>query len=254
MTSEPFMTIADQPITLGQAFRYLQANRKLDAFIGEIVRQFVIEQAINTQDDLKVNSAVIEQAVIDFRLQQQLTDPKRFQEWLSSNGLSYEAFHHQVASGFKLKKLKEDIAAARLQEYFIERKIYLDRVVISRIIVADKELAEELKSQIDEGTAKFEQLAREYSMTDDRVMNGMVGPVSRGTMPDMLRSAIDLASPGEVIGPLGMEDRWGLFRVEELLPASVDDPQIRQTLQDELFEQWLAEKMQTLPIKLQVGA
>ncbi|HEY9664216.1 MAG TPA: peptidylprolyl isomerase, partial [Allocoleopsis sp.] len=74
------------------------------------------------------------------------------------------------------------------------------------------------------------------------------------TMPDMLRSAVDLAKTGDVVGPLGLEERWGLFRVEESLPASLDDPQVKQGLQDELFEQWLAEKMQRLPIKLQVGA
>ena len=50
-----------------------------------------------------------------------------------------------------------------------------------------------------------------------------------------------------------MENRWGLFRVEEFLPASIEDPQLRQTLQDELFEQWLADKMQRLPIKLNIN-
>jgi parvulin-like peptidyl-prolyl isomerase len=253
MTSEPFLTVNDQPISLGQAIRYLQTGRKFDAFIGEIVRQFVVDQELQTREDLKISTAAVEQAVIDFRLEQQLTDPKQFQEWLSSNGMDYEAFHNQVSSGFKLRKLKEDIALSKLQEYFIERKIFLDRVVLSRIIVADKELAEELRSQIAEG-AKFEQLAKEYSLTDDRIVNGMVGPISRGTMPDMLRAAVDLAQPGEIVGPLGMEDRWALFRVEEFLPASLDDLQLRQSLMDELFEQWLMDKIQGLPIKLQVGS
>ncbi|HHP7245241.1 MAG TPA: peptidylprolyl isomerase, partial [Elainellaceae cyanobacterium] len=125
--------------------------------------------------------------------------------------------------------------------------------VISRIIIADKELADELKSQIEEESSSFEQLARDYSLTDDRIVNGMVGPVSRGSMPDLLRVAIDEAQPGEIVGPIGMEERWGLFRIEEMLPASLDNPQLRQSLQDELFEQWLAERMQNLPIKLQVG-
>jgi parvulin-like peptidyl-prolyl isomerase len=252
MASEPFLTIDDQPISIGQAFRYLQINRKLDGFIGEIVRQFVIEQELNTNDTIQIGAGVVEQAIIDFRLQQQLTDPKRFQDWLSGNGLSYDAFHNQIAYGFKIKKLKEDIANLRLQEYFIERKLFLDRVVLSRIIVEDQELADELHTQIQEGAA-FEQLAREYSLTDDKVMNGMVGPVSRGSMPDSLRAAIDLAKPGDVVGPLGMDARWGLFRVEEFLSASLDDPQIRQALQDELFEQWLAERIQKLPIRLQIN-
>lgn len=252
MTSEPFLTIADQPISLKQAFRYLQMNRKLDGFIGEIVRQFVIEQEINSRDDLKIPSGVVEQRIIDFRLQQKLTDPKQFQDWLTSNGMTHEVFFNQVAYGFKQQKLKEEVGASRLQEYFIERKVFLDRVVISRIIVQDKELADELKSQLQEG-ASFEQLAREYSITDDRIMNGMVGPVSRGSMPDILRAEVDLAKTGDIVGPLGLEGRWGLFRIEEILSVSLDDPQLKQTLQDELFEQWLAERIQQMPIRLQIG-
>ncbi|MCU0565845.1 MAG: peptidylprolyl isomerase [Oculatellaceae cyanobacterium Prado106] len=252
MTSESFLYIDDQPISVGQVIRYLQANRKLDGFIGEIVRQFVIERELQAQQDSSVSSTVVEQAVIDFRLQNQLTDPQQFQEWLAGNGLSNEAFHAQVGMSFRLKRLKEEATAPKLQEYFIERKVFLDRVVLSRIIVADKELADELYSQIQEG-AKFEQLAREFSLTDDRIMNGMVGPVSRGTMPDILRAAIDLVKPSDVVGPLGLEDRWGLFRVEEFMSASLDDPQIKQGLEDELFEQWVGERIQQLPIRLQVN-
>jgi parvulin-like peptidyl-prolyl isomerase len=252
MTSESFLTVDDQPISLAQAVRYLQIGRKFDAFIGEILRQFVIDRELQSREDVQVSSAAIEQAVIDFRLERKLTDPKQFQDWLAGNGMTYEAFHDQIAAGFKLQSLRDSVTAGKLQEYFIERKVFLDRVVLSRIILADKELAEELKSQIAEG-ASFEQLAREYSLTDDRIVNGMVGPVSRGTMPDMLRTVVDEAQPGDVVGPLGMEERWGLFRVEEFLPASLDDPQLRQSLQDELFERWLAEKMQQMPIRLQVG-
>jgi parvulin-like peptidyl-prolyl isomerase len=252
MPSEPFITIDDQPIYAGQVLRYLQATGKLDAFIGDIVRQFVLERELKNQTELTVNSAAVEQAIIDFRLQNELTDAERFQEWLTENGMTYDGFHGQVTTNFKLRAIRDNVTEPKLQEYFIERKIFLDRVILSRIIVTDKELADELHSQIQDG-ASFEQLAREYSITDDKVMNGMVGPVSRGSMPDILRSAVDLAKVGDVVGPLGLEGRWGLFRVEEVLPATLDDPQLRQTLQDELFEQWLSEKMQQLPIKLQVG-
>jgi parvulin-like peptidyl-prolyl isomerase len=251
MTSESFLSIDEQPISMGQVFRYLQANRKLDRFIGDIVRQFVIERELQSQSHLSIGSAVVEQAVIDYRLQNQLTDPKQFQDWLANNGLTYEAFHSQLSMNFRMKSLKDNVTEVRLSEYFIERKVYLDRVVISRIIVNEKELADELKSQLQEG-ASFDQLAKEYSITDDRIMNGMVGPVSRGTMPDMLRAAVDMVNPGEIVGPLGLDDRWGLFRVEAFLPASLDDPQVKQALQDELFEHWLAEKMQNIPIKIQV--
>lgn len=252
MEISSFLTIDDQPISYKQAVKYLQASGKLGQFIGDILRQYVIEQELQTREDIFISPALTEQTIIDFRLKNQLTDPSRFQEWLQSNGTDYDTFHSSVAYGFKVEKLKAVVTESKLQEYFIERKIYLDRVVLSRIIVDSQELAEELQTQIEEG-ANFEQLAQEYSLADDKIVNGMMGPVSRGTMPDTLRAAIDIASPGQLVGPIELEGRYGLFRVEQFLPASLEDTQLRQALQNELFEKWLAEKIQKLTVKLQVN-
>ena len=252
MEISSFLTIDNKPISYGQAVKYLQASGKLGQFIGDILRQYVIEQELQTREDIFISPGLTEQTIIDFRLKNQLTDPQKFQEWLQSNGTDYDTFHSSVAYGFKVEKLKAVVTESKLQEYFIERKIYLDRVVLSRIIVDSQELAEELQTQIEEG-ANFEQLAREYSLADDKIVNGMMGPVSRGTMPDTLRAAIDVASPGQLVGPIELEGRYGLFRVEQFLSASLEVTQLRQALQNELFEKWLAEKIQKLTVKLQVN-
>jgi PPIC-type PPIASE domain len=235
MESLSFLTIDDKEISVAQAVKHLQASGKLGQFIGDIIRQNVIEEEIASREDIAISSALTEQAIIDFRLKNQLTDPQRFNDWLKSSGTSYDTFHASVASGFKLERLKAVIAEPKLQEYFIER-----------------ELAEELQAQIEEG-ASFEQIAREYSLADDRVVNGMMGPVSRGTLPDILRAAVDVTSPNVLIGPFELEGRFGLFRLEQVLTASLDDTQLKQALQNELFEKWLAEKIQKLTVKLQVG-
>jgi len=67
----PFLIVDDQPISLTQALSYLQASGKLQPFILEILRRNILEQE-QTRDDLDISTAVIEQAVIDFRLEQQL--------------------------------------------------------------------------------------------------------------------------------------------------------------------------------------
>ncbi|MBD2357363.1 peptidylprolyl isomerase [Tolypothrix sp. FACHB-123] len=251
MESLSFLTVNDQPISLEQAVKYLQASGKLTQFIGEIIRQYIIDEEINTRDDIDISPALTEQAIIDFRLKNQLIDPQIFQEWLKKNGTDYQTFHASIAFNFKLEKLRALITEPKIPEYFIDRKIYLDRVVISRIFVDNREMSEELHTQIEEG-GSFEQLAKEYSLTDDRIVNGMMGPISRGTLPDIVRAAIDAANPGELIGPIEIEGRYGLFRVEQFLPASLEDTQLKQTLQNELFEKWLAEKIQKLTVKLQV--
>ncbi|WP_341525006.1 peptidylprolyl isomerase [Nostoc sp. UHCC 0302] len=252
MESLPFLTVNDQPIFIEQAVKYLQASGKLGQYIGDILRQYVIEQEIKTRDDIEIKPGLTEQTIIDFRLKNQLTDPESFQEWLSKNSTDYATFYASVAFGFKLEKLKAVVTEAKIPEYFIERKIFLDRVVLSRIMVENRELSEELQTQIEEGSS-FEQLAKEYSLADDRVVNGMMGLISRGSLPDKLRAAIDVASSGQLLGPIELDGRYGLFRVEQFLPASLEDTQLKQALQNELFEKWLAEKIQKLTVKLQVS-
>lgn len=251
MESSSFLTVDDRLISVQQAVQHLQISGKLGQFIRDILRQDVIEQEIKARTEIELSPALTEQAIIDFRLKNELSDPQKFQDWLNSSGTDYDTFHATVAFGFKLEKLKSAIADPKLAEYFIERKIFLDRVVLSRIIVDNRELAEELHTQIEEGTS-FEQLAREYSLADDKIVNGMMGPVSRGTMPDKLRAAVDVADSGDILGPIQLEERYGLFRLEQLLPASLEDTQLKQALQNELFEKWLAEKIQKLTVKLQV--
>ncbi|EKQ68208.1 parvulin-like peptidyl-prolyl isomerase [Leptolyngbyaceae cyanobacterium JSC-12] len=251
MDSKALLIVDEQPLSLRQCLRYLQIAGKLQGFIGDILRQYVLERELETREDLDVNPAIVEQAVVDFRLQNKLTEPQAFQEWLAKNGSNYELFHNQISSSFKLEKLKTQIAEARLQEHFIERKLMLDRVVLSRIVVESKELAEELYTQITEG-ASFERLAQEYSKSDERIANGMMGPVSRGTMPDILRAAIDSVNPGELVGPMQVENYWAIFRVEQFLPATLEDNQLKLAMQNELFDRWIAEKIQTMTVKLQV--
>ncbi len=251
MESSTFLTVNDQSISLAQALEYLQLPGKLQPFLAEILQQYILDQELKARDDLEINSALTEQAVIDFRLERQLSDPAKFQAWLASNGIDYASFHRRIAADFKLEKLRDQITAPKLQEYFIERKIFLDQVVLSRIVVADKEVADELYSQIEEGD-RFEPLAQEYSLTDDRSFNGMMGPVSRGELPDTIRALVDLANPGELVGPVEVEGQYCLLRVEQFLPASLDS-QVKQELQNQLFEQWLAEKMEKMTVKLHVS-
>ena len=251
MESSSFLTVNDQEITLAEVVKYLQISGRLGNFMSDVLRQHIIEQEISARTDIEISSALIEQTIIDFRLKNQLTDAQKFQEWLTSNGTDYTTFHTSITFGFQLEKLKALITEAKLPEYFIEKKIYLDRVVLSRILVDSQELAEELQTQIEEGSS-FEQLAKEYSLADERVFNGMMGPISRGTIPDILRAAVDATTPGKLINPIEIEGRFALFRLEQIIPASLEDPQLQQSLKNELFEKWLGDKIQNLTVKIQL--
>ncbi len=249
--SSLFLTADDAPISLGQALRYLKSSGKLESVLWEVVRQHVIEKELQTQQDFAISSDVIDQVVMDFRVENQLTGYESFQDWLASEGIDSATFRQQIAFNLKLEELKAKVTEPNIQEYFIERKLFLDRVVLSRLVVEEQALAQELKSQIVEDGARFEQLVQEYSVVEDQIFNGMMGAVSRGTMPDALRTVVDLAKPGDLLEPLEIQGLWYLVRVEKFLSAALDE-QLGQELQDELFEKWLDDKIQAMNVKLEV--
>ena len=252
MTSTPFLTINNQTLSLKQAISYLKTSGKLGVFLAEILRQYLIEYEIEEFKGVSIEDSQIEQSIIDFRISNRLTDSQDFQVWLSGNQLSYEDFRKGVTSDLKLEILKSQIAEQKLEEHFNNQKPVLDRVVISRLILDSQEQAQSLKQRILEDRTQFEALVREYSLTDDRFSNGMMGAIAKGQIPNILRTALDLANPGDILGPFEMEDRHGLFRVETFIPASLEDETLREELKNQIFEEWLQNKMQNLDIRLDI--
>lgn len=253
MESKPLLTIGEEQLSWGQGLRYLQASGKLQSFVTEIVRQYVIEKEMQSREDINVSPAVIQQAMIDFRLQRKLEDQEKFQEWLQQNRINYNALESQIENSFKLKRLKDSVTTEKIEAYFNERKAGLDYVILSRIVVEDKELADALRRKILEEGGRFEDLAKEYSVTNDKNFNGIMGAVSLSSLPEDLRNSINSANPGDLLGPFQTNKFWSLFRLEQLQGASLDNPEIRKKLDGELFERWVAEKLQDNKITLHVN-
>ncbi|GAB4469301.1 MAG: hypothetical protein OHK0037_27440 [Elainellaceae cyanobacterium] len=254
--SPTFIVInGQQQISLAEAVQYLQAAGRFDETIGEILRQHVLAQALQTRSDLQIADAEVDEAIAQFRQQASLSDPIEFEIWLASQDLTLDILQAQTQRELRLRQLRDRIAEPHLPQYFIERKLDLDQVVLSRLAVGDRDVAEELYQQLLEG-ATFETLAQDYSQTGDRLFNGMLGLLSRGSLPDTLRAAVDAATPGDVLKPLFIEQEnlWCVFRLDRVLPATLDHPEVLETLRNELLDQWIMRQLDGLDIEVQVGS
>src|SRR5690606_9892701 len=91
-----------------------------------------------------------------------------FNNALTYFGYSLEDIKQNIVINLKLQKLLEpyiEITEEEMQDYFEANKSYLDeeeQVRASHILVDTKEIAEEVKSKLDNG-ADFAELAKEYS-------------------------------------------------------------------------------------------
>lgn len=251
MKEVPFLTIDNETISVSKFVNYLRKAGSLTRILGEFLRQYVLEKELKTRDNIQVEESLISSAIGKFLGEHKLTDPNRFNKWLKENGLSYEEFKNQIALSLKADLLKLEITESQLEAYFLEKQSLFDRVVLSRIILPNAEIANKIWQQLQADTSAFEALAREHSVTEDRIVNGMMGPIKRSTLPEVLRKEMDRLQPGDIIGPFNIDDRYCIFRFEQSLPASLEGP-VKQELQNQLFEKWLQGRIAKMNIKLEV--
>jgi hypothetical protein len=249
---EAFLVIDGQPLSLARCLRYLQAGDKAAMFVGEILRQHVLERELEKREDIGINPALVALAEADFRAQHQLADQRQLEEWLAANGQDYASFHRDVVTRFKLEKLKYAVTEPQLAEHFRARKPFLDQVVLSWIAVPTRERALELRAQLEQG-ADFAHLAYEHLTADESLADTLMVRVHRVELPSPLCDAVEAAERGAILGPIRRGDRWELFRFEQDLPVSLEQVQLRHALRDELFECWLGERIESCTIDLHLG-
>ena len=244
------ITIDDESISLQQAIRYLHGAGELPRFMQKILYQHVLQGEITQRgNSLKVDDQMIEQAIAQFLTQQKLTDPTAFEKWLQSQGINYDMFRQRIENSIALQKLKAELTNAQVQEYFEANRELLAVVVLSRIVVEDRELAESLYAQIENFSKTFEEMAREHSVTQDKTFGGMMGALQVGQLPENTRDSVKGKQEGDLIGPLPVDERYAILRVEKYTEAKLEGQLLLQ-LQERFFEQWTQTKLKDKQIKL----
>lgn len=241
--------INQTPISLVQVLQTLRASRRLQPTLESFASRYVLEETFRRQPELEISVSELEQATEQFKQQ---FDEAQLQTYLLENAWDESLLRSELEFDLKLEKLKAEIAAPKLLEAFIEQKLAFDQVVLSRIVVEQLDLAEELRVMIVEEEVSFEQSAREYSIVEDAVTNGMMGILSRAEVQATLGLDPYQATLQTVLEPTACNNQWWLIRVEAVLPATLNE-QIKQQLQDQLFEQWMMRQMQTLDIELNLN-
>ncbi|MDY6939213.1 MAG: peptidylprolyl isomerase [Cyanobacteriota bacterium] len=252
MEPEKFLSIGDRSISLRQAIGYLRASGDLPRFLQKILHQHVLAETLESEESVEIEPSTIEQAMLDFRLQNRLNDREQFDRWLASQGMSYDEFRERIITALKVEQLKIDRVASKAQAYFEQNKPLLDRVILSRVVVADLAVAQELREKILAGALSFEAAAKERSLTNDRTFNGLMGTIPMGQLPEPVRDRLLGNDPGNIVGPLETEGRYALLRIEQWLPATFEGDTKRQ-IQDRLFDAWVQEQLQNRKIQLHLN-
>ena len=237
------LNIDGKTISLGEIFENLKISGNLHLLLGELQKQFCLRNEIEKAgESVHFGQPELEQYIIDFRVENQLTDHDSFIGWLEVNWLSYSDFCRQATFYLQLQKLTESITEPLIWDAFLQQQDNLSEVVLSRIVVTDRSIADDLLYQLLNTQASFAQLACQHSIAEDAVVGGAIGLVSKDALPYTISAALKNITEGQVIGVIEHEETYCLLKVEKIVAPALDDS-LKEILRDALFEDWLAEKM-----------
>jgi len=206
----------------------------------QFLRGIVLDTAIA---DIPLTEEERMRAIEDLAVQQKLTSPEARQAWLKSQGLTPAEMEDLATHPVRVEKFKQTTWSSKVESYFMERKMFLDQVIYSLIRVQDQGLAYELYFRIQEGEAKFADLAREYSKGPESRTGGLLGPVPVSQPHPRIGKLLSISQPGQLWPPQVLAEWFVIIRLEKFMPAQLDDA-MRRRLIDELFETWLKEEVQ----------
>ena len=133
-------------------------------------------------------------------------------------------------------KLKHLQTAARADESFAARRTDFERLQVAQVLVGRDDLARELASQVQDEGRHLEEVARENGLPVARRL------LFRKDLGGPLAGPLASAGTGELVGTVATPEGFALVVVEERRPAELDAA-TRQRIQDELFDAWLAGRM-----------
>ena len=220
----------------------------------------VIEQLVNLclireeleREPIDLTDAELQQAMDQFRSAKKLFKAEDTLRWLERHGMSHEKLERYVAEIAIVPKLRDRLAAGRVEEYFRQQPGHFDTVRVARLEVADESEARDLAEQIRAGAQDFFSVAgRLFFEAAERgapPKTSTFAMIERRKAEPVLRDPLFAAAPGQLVGPVPVESGHILVHVLEMVPARLDD-RMRAVIKDILFKDWLAERRQAARIE-----
>jgi parvulin-like peptidyl-prolyl isomerase len=232
----------DTNITTEHILEQLKISRK----IPEIIEQIFTRRIVRAEAErlgIKVEIPELQEAADLFRAKNRLISARITEKWLEMNQLSLDDFETIIHLELLSDKLKQVVLTDKVEQHFYQHQLDFDRVVISEVILQNKELATELYYSIKEGEISFQEVASKY-ITDPELKRkgGYLGQIKRKDLNPGLRSIFSVTSYPQVVKPIATAQGFHLIWLEEKIEATLE-PDIYEEIQSQLFTEFLREKI-----------
>jgi len=232
-------------IEASEIIELLRQELQLKTFTQKVWQKKVIEKAAQERG-LTVTPEEIQVVGDQLRREKRLEKAADTIAWLVDQMISVEDLEAGIRDRLLAQKLAQHLFSKEVEKVFVQNKLQFDQIILYQIVVANRQLAQELFYQIQEGEISFFDAAHLYDIDENRRhLCGCEGKVYRwGLKPD-IAVAVFSAQPGQVIRPIETERGYHLFLVEKFLPAELT-PQRYQEILHNMFNEWLSNEVNYL--------
>lgn len=237
-----YIQIGNQTIPAAEALTLLAEYQLLSQFQRELIVNKAIAPIELTPEE---KASTIEQ----FSQQNKLSTQEAITAAQQQLCITPQQLEAIATRELRVEKFKIATWGNKLEQYFLQCKSQLDKVVYCLLRTDNSEIAQELFFRIQDGDATFADCAKEYSQGAEAQTGGLIGPVPISQAHPAIAQKLGTSKPGQVLPPMKLENWYVIVRLEKLIPAQLDDA-TRTMLLNHLFEQWLAEQIQQTPISL----
>lgn len=244
----PAVVHAEDTLSLGEFLGAMKRSRRLrPLLLDAFVENYLVQRA--RRAGLSINDQELQQAADNFRLKNGMASAEQTTQWFNREAITSDDFAAGLERDLLVEKLRQAIANPRLQEVFDANTARFARVRLKRILVTTEPEAREIVENINSGRATFEDLARQKSLDlITRNVGGEAGIVRRIDLAQQLGDAVFSTEAGKLVGPVQAGQGFLVFKVEEFLPAVMDE-NIKTGLRKEIFDAWLRNELSRAPIQ-----
>ena len=232
--------INDTSITRDDFHEQLEAEHGMQVLQGLIMQTVVLDEAEEAgvaPDDEEVEEE-IDALKAEFGGEQGLN------QILQQQGMTMEGLRTNIKMNVALEELSKqevDFTEEELQEYYSENKedfMIQERVRASHILLGNKDEAEDIRAELEDG-ASFSELAERYSVdTASAEDGGELGMFPRGSMvPEFEEIAFELEI-GEISEPVETEHGFHIIKVTERQESEMRE---FDEVRDEVIDQYQRE-------------
>ncbi|MGD1850703.1 MAG: peptidylprolyl isomerase [Cyanophyceae cyanobacterium] len=232
------LKVGDKIIPTADLLELLSQYQLMPHFLrGIAIDKVIADIELSEEEQLK--------ALYDFRSQNKLISDEDLANWQKENNMPHERLDEIATRPVKLEKFKIQTFSKKLENYFMEQKGRLDKVVYSLIRVTDEGLAQEIYYRVEEGEASFAEMAQEYSEGPEAKTQGILGPVLINQPHPFIAKMLSVSQPSQLWAPRAIANWFIIVRLEQAIPAQLDDTMRRQLL-NEMFDIWLRQQVAVL--------